>query len=48
MGEKLVDVEVGQCSEHPQFVQLESSSQSIVHNHVQSVASKVALNLVLG
>jgi hypothetical protein len=40
----VVDVEVGQCSEQPQFAHLESS-QSIVQNLVQSVASKVAVNI---
>jgi hypothetical protein len=40
-----VDVEVGQCSELPQFAHLGSSSQSTVQSLVQSVASKVAVNI---
>jgi hypothetical protein len=44
LASKVVDVEVGQCSEHPQFAHLRSS-QSIVQSLVQSVASKVAMNI---
>jgi hypothetical protein len=46
LASKVVDVEVGQCSEQPQFAHLGSSSQSTVQSLVQSVASKVAVNIV--
>jgi hypothetical protein len=44
LASKVVDVEVGQCSEQPQFAHL-GSSQSTVQSLVQSVASKVAVNM---
>jgi hypothetical protein len=44
MASKVVDVEVGQCSEQPQFAHL-GSSQSTVQSIVQSVASKVVVNI---
>jgi hypothetical protein len=44
LASKVVEVEVGQCSEQPQFAHLRSS-QSIVQSLVQSVASKVAVNI---
>jgi hypothetical protein len=45
LAKKVVDADVGQCSKQLQFVHLGSSSQSTVHNLVQSVASKVAVNI---
>jgi hypothetical protein len=44
MASKVVDMEVGQCSDQPQFAHL-GSSQSTVQSVVQSVASKVAVNI---
>jgi hypothetical protein len=44
MASKVVDMVVGQCSDQPQFVHL-GSSQSTFQSIVQSVASKVALNI---
>jgi hypothetical protein len=40
-----VNVEVAQISEQPQHEQVGSSSQSTLHNLVNSVASKFALSL---
>jgi ethanolamine ammonia-lyase large subunit len=45
LASKVVDVEVGQCSEQPQFVHLGSSSQSTVQSLVESMASKVVVNI---
>jgi hypothetical protein len=44
MASKVVDVVVGQCSDQPQFAHI-GSSESTVRSIVQSVASKVALNI---
>jgi hypothetical protein len=44
LASKVVDVEVGQCSEQPQFAHL-GSSQSTVQSLVQSVSSKVVVNI---
>jgi hypothetical protein len=40
-----MNVEVAQISEQPQHEQFGSSSQSTLHNLVNSVASKFAMNL---
>jgi hypothetical protein len=49
LAEKVVDMEVGQCSEQPQFAQLGSSSESTVYSAIMNVVeySKEALMAAL-